>query len=248
MQNQYYFGLISEGPTDCNVLENILIGYFNKDISGYINVLQPKSGKIGGWERVLNYCGTIDFKNDFVDNDFIIIQIDTDRSYEKPFNVLHEENGKKYTVEMLIEKVKERFNQEFESKFGLDFITKFGHRILFAISIHAIECWLLPLYYEDKTKTLIQSCLYKLNEKWIEIGEPSIGKDKKRKPNYNPNEPKRKPIPKQNKTGYITTYETISKIFRNNDVLNDCYPVNPSFKIFIENELKVKIPSNTEGS
>jgi hypothetical protein len=237
-----YFGLIAEGPTNYAILENILIGYFNKDISGYINELQPKQGQAGGWERVLNYCASIDFKNDFVDNDFMIIQIDTDRSYELNFGVSHEENDVKLSVEALIEKIKERFNGIFASKFGENFISEFGHRILFAVSVHSIECWLLPLYYENETKALTRSCLHKLNEKWLDIGEPSIGENKKRKPVYNPTEPRRKAIPEQNKKGQVPTYEKISRYFMSNDVLNTYYLQNPSLKIFIEKELKVKIP------
>lgn len=235
-----FFGLVSEGPTDHAVLENILIGYLKQDLSGYINELQPRPKKEGGWSRVLTYCTSTDFKNDFTDNDYMVIQIDSDISHE--FNVPNEENRVKLSVEALIEKIKQRFWDLFESAFGLDFIDKFGHRILFAISVHAIECWLLPLYYQDGTKALTRGCLRKLNEKWLEIGEPIIGENKKRKRSYDPNEQKRKAIPEKNKAGHVPTYETISKPLMDNTILNMCYPHNPSFKIFIENELQIKVP------
>ena len=36
------FGFIVEGATDRAILENILIGYFDEDISEYFTELQPK--------------------------------------------------------------------------------------------------------------------------------------------------------------------------------------------------------------
>ena len=117
------FGIIAEGDTDFAVLQNILIGYFDEDISEYINQLQPKRGQIGGWAKVLGYCCSANFRIDFQVNDFIIIHVDTDKSFELPFDVAHEHNGKKLTVEELIESVKERFRKGFESAFGDDFFT-----------------------------------------------------------------------------------------------------------------------------
>jgi hypothetical protein len=206
------FGLISEGVTDNAVLENILIGYFNQDISAYINHLQPPPSASGGWSRVLKYCSSMDFKNDFDNNDFMVIQIDTDKSFERPFNVPHEENGVKLSVEQLIDKVKERFQQLFLTSFGTDFLTQFGHRILFAIAIHSTECWLLPLYYKSaKDKSEIKNCYEKLN----------------------------KQIQGLKKEHRI--YDSISSDFCSNKKLEKAFSDNPSFKIFIENELQLKV-------
>lgn len=160
----YYFGLISEGETDHAVLENILIGYFDEDISSNINQLQPTRGQSGGWSRVITYCKSNDFKNDLADNDFLIIQIDTDRSFE--FNVLHDENGDKLSVETLVRNIKTYFETLFKTAFGDTFLDQFGHRILFAVAVHSTECWLLPLYFKaDKDKMEIKNCYQKLNTK-----------------------------------------------------------------------------------
>lgn len=213
------FGLISEGVTDNAVLENILIGYFNQDISGYINHLQPPPTAPGGWSRVLKYCSSPDFKNDFTDNDFMVIQIDTDKSFDAPFDVSHEENGVKLSVEQLIEKVKERFERLFEEAFGTSFKTEFNNRILFAIAVHATECWLLPLYYKNNAeKTEIKNCYEKLNKK----------------------------VKGLQKT--LKMYDSISADLRFPKKLKRASIENPSFKVFIENELQIKIPINTEGS
>ena len=212
------FGLISEGITDNAVLENILIGYFNEDISGYINHLQPAPSASGGWSRVLKYCSSSDFKNDFTDNDFMVIQIDTDKSFDAPFDVSHEENGVKLSVEQLIEKVKQRFEKLFEEAYGANFKAEFNNRILFAIAIHATECWLLPLYYKkDNEKSEIKNCYEQLNKK----------------------------VKGLQKT--LKIYDVISADLRFPKKLKRASAENPSFKIFIEKELQVKIPLNTEG-
>ena len=212
------FGIIAEGDTDFAVLQNIIIGYFDEDISEYINQLQPKRGQIGGWAKVLGYCSSANFRIDFQVNDFIIIQVDTDKSFELPFDVAHEQNGKKLTVEELIENVKERFRKSFESAFGDDFLPHFEHRILYAIAIHETECWLLPLYYsKGKEAESIKNCYEILNKK----------------------------VKGLQKTYKI--YDALSDEFTAPKKLEKASQANPSFKIFIENELKIKIPQNTEG-
>lgn len=214
----FNIGIIAEGDTDFVVLQNILIGYFDKDITGYVNQLQPLRGQMGGWSRVLSYCETTDFKNDFVDNDFMIIQVDTDKSFELPFDVAHEQNGKKLNVEELIENVKTRFKKGFESAFGNGFLPNFEHRILFAIAVHETECWLLPLYYpKEKEAENIKNCYETLNKK----------------------------VKGLQKTYKI--YDALSDDFTFPKKLEKAFLANPSFKIFIENELKIKIPQNTEG-
>ncbi len=207
------FGLISEGITDNVVLENILIGYFDEDISGYINHLQPPPTASGGWSRVLKYCGSVDFKNDFTDNDFMVIQVDTDKCFEKPFDVSHEADGVKLSVEQLIEKVKERFEKLFNDAFGDNFMTEFSRRILFAIAVHETECWLLPLYYKkDNEKIEIRNCYEKLNKR----------------------------IKGLQKTTKI--YDAISASLRFPKKLKAASSANPSFRIFMQNELQAKIP------
>ena len=207
-----YFGVISEGDTDYVVLENILIGYLEKDVTAFINQLQPPKGKSGGWSRVLKYCGSSDFKNDFVDNDFMVIQIDTDKSFESPFNVQQEGIKGDLTIEALIERVKERFLVLFESSFGVTFFEEYAHRILFAITVHSTECWLLPLYFDDKKdKSEVKSCYEKLNKK----------------------------VKNLQKT--YDFYDKVSTDFSFPKKLNRAYNENISLKIFIEHELKLKV-------
>ena len=76
------FGLISEGHTDHKILKNILIGFFGEDIEESIQFLQPVGGARGGWQKVIEYCQSGNISGDMEQNDFIILQIDTDRLHE----------------------------------------------------------------------------------------------------------------------------------------------------------------------
>jgi hypothetical protein len=210
-------GFIAEGDTDRAVLENIFIGYFGEDISEYFTSLQPKPKESGGWSRVLNYCASTDFLDAFRSErlDFVVLHIDTDKSFEKGYDVSHDINGEKLSAEELVHNVKERFTILFAEAFGTDFFEKFGHKILFAISVHDIECWLLPLYYKDpKDKLELKNCYEKLNKK-------VKGLNKK-----------------------YSFYDAISSDFRSNKKLLNASKDNPSFTIFLENELNIKIPIN----
>ena len=145
--------------------------------------------------------------------DFVIIQIDTDHSFELPFDVSHEENGIKISVEQLIEKVKQRFRDSFLKTFGQAFSAEYEHRILFAIAVHSTECWLLPLFHNDsKDKSETKNCYKKLN----------------------------KAVKGLEKT--YKFYDTKFDDLRFAKRLHKAASANPSFKIFIENELKTKIP------
>jgi hypothetical protein len=162
------FGLVTEGLTDQIVIENILTGYFgNPDL--LINPLQPerdkddenKSSNYGGWTQVFSYCQSEDFKEAFQFNEYVIIQVDTDRSEDKNFDVPHR-NGqrKELSPEQLIINVIEKFRQII----GAEFHDRYRERIIYAIAVHSIECWLLPLYYTDNRKSKIKNCLNTLNQ------------------------------------------------------------------------------------
>jgi len=109
------FGLITEGITDQIVIENILMGYFDKDEDNIeFKELQPlrdetdenKAQNYGGWDKVIEYCGSSKFKGALQFHDYLIVQIDTDVS-DKPegYGIPCYENGQELTPEQLIEKV-----------------------------------------------------------------------------------------------------------------------------------------------
>ncbi|AFZ14379.1 hypothetical protein Cri9333_3555 [Crinalium epipsammum PCC 9333] len=208
------FGLVTEGLTDQIVIENILSGYFNSD-DIILNPLQPERNKddenksaYGGWYLVFQYCQSREFQESFQFNEYVIIQVDTDVSEDINYDIPKQDANGELTPEQLTEKVKEKF----KFLIGDSFYEKYNHRIIFAISVHSIECWLLPLYYTDNKKAKITNCLKTLNQQINKIDKFTIDINNKN-PKY---------------------YRTISQKYCNYKQLIKLYKYNPSFKIFIE--------------
>ena len=146
------FALITEGITDQVVLTAILQATYTEEPD--INEVQPvrdetdnsRQGSFAGWEKVLEYCGLDFFQQDFIFNDYVIIQIDTDVAEHPNFGVPLTENGADITTGDLVNNVKEMI----ANKIGKEIYEKYKDRIIFAISVHSLECWLLPLFINDK--------------------------------------------------------------------------------------------------
>jgi len=212
------FGIVAEGPADQAILENILIGHF-KDADLIVRPLQPlrdatdKIESFGNWYNVFEYCRSSVFKEAFQQNDYLVIQIDTDCSHEKNYDV-PPISGE--TAEVFIERIIAKFVGIFQTSFGHDFWETYQSKILFAISVDEIECWLLPLFYTNKTREATNNCFYKLNEALI--------KDKQ------------KPIP-SNKDNAYRLYDKLSREYSKPKSLKNRYSQNPSFRYFVEQYL-----------
>ncbi len=214
------FGIISEGPSDQIVIENILCGYFsNPDL--IVRHLQPMhdatdsdSRKYGGWMRVFEYCRSQYIIEALEQNDYLIIQIDTDCCEEKHFGVSRRDaSGKDRTPEEIIKSVAEKFEDLFSTTHGENF-AHFKHRLLFAICVEELECWLLPLYHNDKIKASIRSCIAKLNPKL----EAAFGV-------Y---------IDKSNKSPVLRHYDRFSRPFLKRKTIDAIYDHNVSLKVFFD--------------
>jgi hypothetical protein len=209
------FGLITEGITDQIVIENILVGYFNNpDI--IVNPLQPlrdetdknRTANGGGWTLVFEHCRSEKFEDAFDANQYVIIQIDTDTSGEIGYQISNTdvETERELTPDELIEKV----CQKLKDLVGNDVYNAYAERIIFAIAVHSTECWLLPLYYNDKNKAATKNCLNRLNRELAK------------------------------KEGFTISakvdeyYERISSKYWKHKTLMSKYEDNPSLKIFIE--------------
>ena len=202
------FAGVVEGVTDKRVITNILAGYFNNpDIN--VTWLQPRDREPiantkeppAGWTRVLKYCKTKQFKNAFQENEYVIIHIDTDVSPKETFDIPHhDESGEQLTTEDLIAKVIDKFR----SLIGEDFYDQYADKIIFAIAVHSIECWLLPLCLPNK-KAEIDDCINIL---------------KRDLPDF--------------KSKDYRYYQRISMEYTNHISLLKLYAENPSLKIFIE--------------
>ena len=217
------FGIISEGPTDQAVVENIVIGFFNNEDDIRINFLQPlrdatdeqATKKFGGWYKVFEYCGSQYFIDAFEQNDYLVIQIDTDRSEELNYDVKQStQDGTKLTPAELIEAVIAKFEAVFTNTLGGEKFDLVRHRIIYAVCVNEIECWLLPLYFDDKTKQATNNCTHKLNPKITEKFGFYIDAN--------------------NKSNMVSQYGKMSKDFLKHKILTQKHSQNISLQIFIQ--------------
>ncbi|MEI7726766.1 MAG: hypothetical protein WCK09_16775 [Bacteroidota bacterium] len=158
------FGVICEGPSDFRIIKRIIESFF-KGEDPTIVCYQPKqlpSGKsdFGGWTGVLGNCRNDTLKEIFEFNNYAIIQIDTDCLQDKPFNVPHiGQSGKIKSDTQLCDNVIAKLNSIiFQPE-----IQDNKRRILFAVCIHSIECWLLPVLYSNNRKSHTTNCINLLN-------------------------------------------------------------------------------------
>ena len=209
------FGLVTEGRTDQAVIRAILAGYFGDDNIRVTSLNPGDKNKLGGWGQVFQYCNSPDFQEAFESKDYVIIHIDTDISPQYKIAQI-DQDGNYLSPNQLIENVKNKF----KSLLDPEFYQRYGERIIFAIAVHSIECWLLPLYCEDAEKSEIDNCSARLEKTIIEksILTRFVKKSK--------------------------CYQRIALPYAKKETLLENYSLNPSFKIFIEDLKSKNIPSN----
>ncbi len=210
------FGLVTEGISDQIILENILFGFFNnKNIP--VEPLQPlrdttdKNRYVGqgNWIEVFEYCQTNTFKVMVSVKDYVVIQIDTDALKGDSVPEKYRLNLQQADLEETITVVKNKLID----LMTIDFYEQFKDKILFAISVDAIECWLLPFYFSSlKIKAAkTENCITTLNEGLKKAGYAFYIKAKD--PEY---------------------YRTASEPLKKHKDLLRFYPLNPSLKVFID--------------
>lgn len=164
------FGIVSEGYTDQLLLEGILEGFFKggedapevKFLSPVFDETDAAQGQKAGWYQVFEYCKHQEnFVRDLQFNDYLIIQIDTDVSEETHYDVKNTDtSGAVLSPHQLVADVIKKF----QGLIGQPFLTQYGERLIFAISVHSIECWLLPIFGKTPSdKKKIVNCLGTLN-------------------------------------------------------------------------------------
>lgn len=167
------FALIAEGLTDQIVLEQILYGvYQGQDVR--VNPMQPardatdesRQASFGGWESVAEYCGFKIVKEIFAFNDYLIIHIDTDSCEHPNFAIPATEGGADRSTDALVADVK-RF---LIGKLGAEVYAAFQDRIFFAIAVHSVECWILPLHATTAAAKKTKNCVSHLNIALVKKG------------------------------------------------------------------------------
>lgn len=159
------FALISEGNTDHAVITGILNAHYDFDPD--VTELQPLRDStdnngleiFGGWEKVFEFCALPTFEENFLFNDFVIIQIDTDCGEEANFGVPLTNQGVDRAEADIIADVKDLLI----SKIPPGAYDKYKKQILFAISVHSLECWLVPLYVSGVSASKTKNCAHHLS-------------------------------------------------------------------------------------
>ncbi len=169
------FALVTEGVSEHRVMKHLIAKYF-KEQEPDINQIQPKllnnkQETIGGWNEVLKYCEREDIRDILIENDYLVIQIDTDQCPTIPFSINHsKDGGKAKTPEELHTDVVAKLN----SLINPEILEQYSDKIFFAVCIHTIECWLLPLVYTNNKKSATTDCLTKLNAELSKKDKPTI--------------------------------------------------------------------------
>lgn len=203
------FGLVTEGESDQVVIESILFGYFNDPnleviMNHPLRDATDQGRATGGWGNLREYCGSSKFRKTFETVNYVILQIDTDVSEE--YGVSHREADFELTTEALVERTVSKLIEWI----GPEVYELARDRIIFAIAVHQIECWMLPIYFNDKKRGKTSGCLNALNQVL----------------------PKREGFSIHAKE--YRYYERMSKHFLKRKDLDRYTPHNPSLKIFVE--------------
>jgi hypothetical protein len=221
------FALITEGVSEQKIIKHILNKYF-KDKEPIINPIQPKllndkQETIGGWNEVLKYCEREgELKAILIENEYLVIQIDSDQCQQTPFDISH---SKQDNTTKSVEELHRGIVEKLRGLIKPEIMETYSGRILFAISIHTIECWLLPLYYTNNHKSNTTSCMEKLNTEITKRNINGISSAGKNSPQA------------------IKSYDSILKNWKKKEEIVDSSAHNAGFSKFVESmeSLKDKI-------
>lgn len=201
-------GLICEGVSEINIMTRILSKYLDDDV--IVNPIEPETktengylvqNGYGGWQQVLAHCNDETVENILDFNDYLLVQIDTDASIQKGYDVTPmDENGHPKEVSVFFQDVKNRLLANISEEVQ----EKYEGRILFAICMNELECWLLPIYYSNNIRCKTNNCLYALNQA---LGKKNLGG-----------------IPEKDKNCAFAriVYHKILKNFKNKNSILDC--------------------------
>ena len=212
------FAIICEGISENLSLHAIIEKMSQTD--SYFADLQPKTEMShghavqegsGGWTEVLSHCNTEEFRMALQNNDYLVVQIDTDRCDEQPFGIKKvDESNQPRTDADVYDDIITRLLQDVDN----DFYEANKERIIFAICFDEIECWLRAC--------ATKGCINKLN---LELGKEKGGY-------YIPEE-------KKNGANARSTYQFILKKIKRKDIPR-ISQYNFGFRKFVEQMGSIK--------
>lgn len=165
-------GIIAEGVTDQLLLERFLLALCNTSEKPVITFLQPaNTQEPGNWDRVLKYIASERFRGAFQNVDCVVVHVDTDvcDRFIPPISRMTAD-GEAVAAETLIDKVRQFLIAEINRN-APGYYDQRSPQIVFAIALHSMECWLLPLYCDrDNQRKRQDNCLNLLNQKLSPLG------------------------------------------------------------------------------
>jgi len=143
-------GIVSEGKTDQVVMEHIIDGVLADLGDTFIDMVQPPIAgggpeDFGNWEHVFKWLASERCRKALQFYDMLIVQIDTDVCERAGFDVSRREQARELEPRELIERVAKRL----EVQIGGELMAAYVHKLVFAIAVDQLECWLLPLIFPD---------------------------------------------------------------------------------------------------
>lgn len=213
-------GLICEGVSEINIMTRIISKYLDEE--PFINPIEPDTrverghlvqNGYGGWMQVLRHCNDETITNILEYNDYLVIQIDSDASIQPiygvtPFNA----DGSSKEIPVLYNDIMNRLQMNLSK----EILEKYYGRLLFAICINEIECWLLPLYYTDRNRCKTHNCIFSLNKA---LSRKNMGR-------ININD--------KNNSNTREVYTKVLKNFRNRQSIQECAQYQYSFAKLLE--------------
>jgi hypothetical protein len=213
-------GIVAEGVTDQLVIQNILLGFFKDRLAEQdIYFDQPPDisaeGRFGNWAMVMTYLQQGRYAEVFQLRDYLVVQIDSDVSPLKHFDVSHTDpiTGKTLKDEELVARIRDRLCEWI----GADDLKRYAGRFLFAICVHELECWLVPLWENERYHHATTNCARRVQQ--------AQHRTKAKRP-INKNEPR--------------TYDEASRELRKMKVLKKAGSLQASLGLFLQGLAKIR--------
>lgn len=136
--------------------------------------------------------------------DYLVIQIDTDVSEEPGFDVPHHGPDGPLSSDQLCNHVERKL---------CTWIGDSCDNFLLAVSVHSLECWLLPLLEQKQNKQAkVTGCIDAANKVLRQKNEPLLSRGGKKQP---------------------LAYAQVSRAYRKKKTLNKLHTKNPSLSAFV---------------
>jgi hypothetical protein len=184
------FALVAEGVTDHAVLKTVLLGFFKGQLrEPKFSMSQPDQDattenewqRFGNWENVFRYLREGHHRDALQFNQYLVVQLDTDCSERPGFDIPRHVGGERLDVPILVERVVERIRKEI----GEDDCRMYGERLLFAVCVDSLECWLLPLWADQEIhQARTTGCLDALNRNLDRRDQPPVDPASKQAARY----------------------------------------------------------------